>query len=56
MSEAVFNEEEPKVLDFGLKYAPDKDLDKFEAYIDLQKFVRKINIKRFLASREVNQI
>lgn len=33
------------VIALGLKY--DKDLDKFEAYIDLQKFVRKMNVKKF---------
>lgn len=54
LREAVFKEEELKVLDLGLKYAPDKDLDKFDAYIDLQRFVRKINIKKFFASKEQN--
>lgn len=46
-----------KVLDSGLKYAPDKELDKFEVYIDLQKFVRKLNIKKFFAlnRKEKNQ-
>lgn len=51
LSEATFNEEEMKVLDLGLKYAPDKNLDPFEVYIDLQKFVRKLNIKKIFATK-----
>lgn len=37
------------MLDLGLKFAPDKALDKFEAYIDLQKFMRKLNLKKHFA-------
>lgn len=45
LSNVVFNEEEMNILDLGLKYAPDKNLNKFETYIDLQKFARRLNIK-----------
>lgn len=38
-----------RVLDLGLKYAPEKSLDPFEVFIDLQKFVRKLNIRKFFA-------
>lgn len=49
LSHIQFTQEELEVLELGLKYAPDKPLDKFEAYIDLQKFLRKLNIKKYFA-------
>ncbi|PIO11720.1 hypothetical protein AB205_0093780 [Aquarana catesbeiana] len=56
LSEATFNEEEMKTLDLGLKYAPEKCLDPFEAYIDLQKFIRKLNIRKFFAMKGENKL
>lgn len=38
-----------KILDLGLKYAPEKSIDKFETYIDLKKFMRKLNLKKLFA-------
>lgn len=49
LSDAVFTEDELKILDLGLKYAPEKGIDKFEVYIDLQKFIRKLKIKKHYA-------
>lgn len=46
LSNVQFTQDELGVLELGLKYAPDKPLDKFEAYIDLQKFLRKLYIKK----------
>lgn len=46
LSRATFTEDEMRVLDLLLKYAPPKNMNKFEVYIDLQKFVRKFNIKK----------
>lgn len=55
--EGIFNlsgkpltQEEIGVLDKGLKYAPVKNLDKFETYIQIQKYVRTLNIKKYIAS------
>lgn len=48
LSSSAFTDEELKVMDLGLKFAPDKRLNKFEAYIDHQKFMRKLNLKKIL--------
>lgn len=48
LTNVQFTQEELRVLELGLKYAPDKPFDKFEAFIDLQKFLRKLNIKNTL--------
>lgn len=40
LTEIVFTQEELLVLDKGIKYAPSKSFNQFEAFIDLQKFVR----------------
>lgn len=55
LSDVIFNEGVIKVLDLGLKYAPDKDLDTFEVYIDLQNVIRKLNINMFFASKKGDQ-
>lgn len=51
-----FSDDELKVLDLGLKFAPDKTLDKLEVYIDLQKFMRKLNLKKHFALNVDNRI
>lgn len=56
LSDVQFSKEELEVLDLGLKFAPDKPLDKFEVYIDLQKFMRKLNIKKHFAMNTDNRI
>lgn len=38
------------VLDKGLKHAPVKNLNKFNTYIGIQKYIRKINIKKYMLS------
>lgn len=38
-----------RILDLGLKFAPQKKIDKFEVFIDLQKFIRKLKIKKHYA-------
>lgn len=42
-----FTEAEIKFLDSGLKFAPDQPYKEFKAYIDLQRFVRELNIKKY---------
>lgn len=44
--DVVFTQEELLVLDSGIKYAPSKPFNQFEAFIDLQKFIRKLNLKK----------
>lgn len=31
-------------LDKGLKFAPKRNLSKFDVYVDIQKYTRKLNI------------
>lgn len=40
-------EEEMEVLAQGLKFAPDKNLDKFKVIVDVEKNARKLNIKHY---------
>lgn len=47
LSDVSFTPQELKMLDLGLKFAPSKPLDKFELHVDLKKFLRKLNIKKF---------
>ena len=46
-----FSEDELRVLAQGLKFAPDKNIYKFQLFIDIEKYIRKLNIKKFFASR-----
>lgn len=48
--------QELSILDKGLKFAPQKRLDKFHTFIDIHKFVRKINIKRYIASNSSHSL
>lgn len=36
------------VLNHGLKFAPSRPLSKFEVFMDIQKYVCKLNIQRYL--------
>ena len=40
-------------LDKGLKFAPKRNLNKFDAYVDVRKFVRKLNIKKYMLNQPV---
>lgn len=58
MGEGIFNltgqefsADQTKVLDLGLKFAPQKPLDKFETYIDFNLFIRKLNLKKFFLTQ-----
>lgn len=44
----VLTQEEIKVLDKGLKFAPIKNINKFNAYVDINKFIRSLNIKKYM--------
>lgn len=45
------SEDELRVLDKGLKFAPIRNFNKFQTYISLQKFVRTLNIKCYFLSK-----
>lgn len=46
-------EDEQRFLSRGLKYAPPRRLSKFYTFVDVQKYIRKINIKRYLISNPI---
>lgn len=46
-----FSSEELEVMAQGLKFAPDKYLDKFETYTDIEKYARKLNIKKHFCAQ-----
>lgn len=54
LTDVPLTREELVVLDIGLKYAPVKNLDKFETYISIQKYIRKLNIKKYLIEKPIN--
>lgn len=47
LSTHVLSEEEKVILDKSSKSAPPKCLDKFQTFMDVQKYIRKMNIKRY---------
>lgn len=46
LSGVDLSEEELLVLSQGLKFAPSKNIDKFDVFVDIEKFIRKLNIKK----------
>lgn len=50
LSSKVLTQEELSVLDKGLKYAPPQKIDKFSTFIDVHKYIRKVNIQHYLIS------
>lgn len=55
MSGATLSKEEILTLDKGIKFAPKKGLNKFETYVGLQKFIRKLNIKKYYAINPIER-
>uniref|UniRef100_A0A8C5W849 Helix-turn-helix domain-containing protein n=1 Tax=Leptobrachium leishanense TaxID=445787 RepID=A0A8C5W849_9ANUR len=47
LSQKILTNTEIKVLNKGLKFAPTKQMDKFSMYIDLQRFKRKLSLKKY---------
>lgn len=43
-------------LDKGLKYAPKRNLNKFEMYVDIQKYTRRLNIKKYMLNKTPNTL
>lgn len=50
LSKANLSEAELLVLEKGLKFIPPKRLNKFTTFIDIQKYVRKLNVQRYIIS------
>lgn len=48
--------DELSVLDKGLKYAPANNLNKFDTYIGILKYIRKVNVKKYYLSNPYNTI
>uniref|UniRef100_A0A8C5Q3U3 Reverse transcriptase domain-containing protein n=1 Tax=Leptobrachium leishanense TaxID=445787 RepID=A0A8C5Q3U3_9ANUR len=47
LSTKVLTEAQIKVLKKGLKYAPTRNIDKFETYVDLQNFKKNLCLKKY---------
>lgn len=43
-----------EVLAQGLKFAPDKNLDKFESYVVIEKYLRKLNIQKHFCGQPLS--
>lgn len=44
------SESEIRVLDRGLKFAPVQNMNKFDTYVNIHKFVRNVNMKKYFLS------
>lgn len=55
MSGKDLSREEISILDKGIKFAPKKGLNKFDTYVGVQKFIRKLNIKKYFALNPVEK-
>uniref|UniRef100_A0A8C5Q1A3 Reverse transcriptase domain-containing protein n=1 Tax=Leptobrachium leishanense TaxID=445787 RepID=A0A8C5Q1A3_9ANUR len=55
LSHRVLSDTEVKVLNKGLKFAPTNNLDKFNVYIDLQRFKRKLSLKFFFLKNPIER-
>ncbi|XP_063820331.1 zinc finger MYM-type protein 1-like [Pseudophryne corroboree] len=52
ISSHVLTENGKKVLEKGLKYAPAIPINKFETFVNIHKFIRKLCIKKLFLSKE----
>uniref|UniRef100_A0A8C5MAL6 Uncharacterized protein n=1 Tax=Leptobrachium leishanense TaxID=445787 RepID=A0A8C5MAL6_9ANUR len=53
LSDRILTRTETSVLNKGLKFAPTKNIDKFGVYIDLQRFKRKLSLKKYFLKTPV---
>lgn len=44
---------EIRVLDKGLKFAPKCNLSKFDTYIDIRRYIRKLNIQKYMLNKPI---
>lgn len=54
LSSIILTEEELKVLDLGLKCIPCAKLNTFDTYIDVNKSVHRLNIKKYFELNKAN--
>lgn len=45
--------DEISLLDKGLKFAPPQRLNKFQTYMDIHKYTRKLSVKRYIMSNPI---
>lgn len=56
LSTKEISKEELSTLGKGLKFVPPRNLNKFQTFIDVQKYTRKLNIKRYVLSNPARQL
>uniref|UniRef100_A0A8C5PLH9 Uncharacterized protein n=1 Tax=Leptobrachium leishanense TaxID=445787 RepID=A0A8C5PLH9_9ANUR len=55
LSNKILTRSETSVLNKGLKFAPSNRLDKFGVFIDLQRFKRKLSLKKYFLKQPVER-
>lgn len=53
LSSKIVSTDELHVLNKGLKLAPKAKLNKFQTFIDIQKFTRQLRMKRYLIQNPI---
>lgn len=53
LSSANLFSEEISLLDKGLKFAPPQKLNKFQTYMDIHKYTRKLSVKRYIMTNPI---
>lgn len=54
LSKVKLTQKETNILNAGLKSTSTKPMNKFNIYIDIHKYVRKLNIKKHFLSNNYN--
>lgn len=55
LSTQVSTNNEKAILDKGLKFAPPKGLNKFQTFMDIHKYIKKVYIKCYFLSNPVKE-
>lgn len=53
MSKVELKAEEISTLSKGLKYAPKVKLNTFQSFIEIQKFTKQLNLKKYFAQNPI---
>ena len=48
-------DDETRVLDRGLKFAPIRNMNKFQTYVNVQKYTRSLNMKKYFLSNPIER-
>lgn len=54
LSKTTLTQEETFVLNKGLKCVPPKQMNRFNTFIDIHKYIRRINIQRYILSNPIS--